>query len=157
MELLFSLCVMADIDLLQVARLMRRRPLDTDTVGARGLEKQNGGESRNKRRSFRAIPRFCALHTGQIQRGLSCAISKRFYSSNCGLSRVISKRSYSSKHIDPKIKKRATWGKSMADRTLACGLGDRAIIFFLFDTELSEIRTWQLALEQIEIQSLKLL
>ena len=36
-------------DLLQVARLMRMRPLDTDTVGARGLEKQNGGGSRNKR------------------------------------------------------------------------------------------------------------
>ena len=48
------------LDLNQVARLMRMRPLDTDTVGARGLEKQNGGGSRNKRRSFRAIPRFCA-------------------------------------------------------------------------------------------------
>ena len=37
------------LDLLQVARLMRMRPLDTDTVGARSLEKQNGGGSRNKR------------------------------------------------------------------------------------------------------------
>ena len=63
-------------------------------------------------RSFRAIPRFCALHTGKLPRGLSCAISKRFYSRKCGLSRVISKRSYSSNSIDPKKKKtRDTWGK----------------------------------------------
>ena len=38
--------------------LMRRRLLDTDTVGAHGLEKQNGGGSRNKRLVSPAASQF---------------------------------------------------------------------------------------------------
>ena len=61
------------LDLLQVARLMRMRPLDTDTVGARGLEKQNGGDgggSRNKQvPSHPSI--LCGTHGPNSARSLS--------------------------------------------------------------------------------------
>lgn len=48
-------------------------------------------------RSFRGIPRFCALHT------VSCArFRSDFTQVTAGFSRVIRKRSYSSNFINPK-------------------------------------------------------
>ena len=89
---------------------MHRRPLDRDLEGARGLEKQNGGaEQASLVPSHSSIlcTSLCSRAThGHIPggpSGLPRAISKRFRSFARNF-KVIS--------IDPKIKKRATWGKS---------------------------------------------
>ncbi len=55
------------LDLFQVARKIRRRPLDTETEGARRHEKQNGGGS------FRAIRRKCRA---RVYKNKSRAITK---------------------------------------------------------------------------------